>query len=191
MIITDGTGSSVGVEVDDTNKLMARAIARTEVTEASSNGDSYIVTSGFVTLTNTSKSAILYYKNEEDRDVIITRFIGNARSSTGASVSHVLADIVSNPSGMVGGTTVTAPANNLNLGSSRTLLRSAEVGLQGATLTGGAPFSGFVLPLQNFSVESSSIIMPKGSSIGVTVTPPAGNTSFSFAIGLNVHLGPS
>lgn len=189
MRITNGVGDSTPAKVDDTNRLMVRSTTSTEVLEASSNGESFILTSGFITFTNANESAILYYKNNEDRDVIISRFIGNCRTSTGGTTNHALINLRSNPTGMVGGTGQPAAFNNLNLGSSKTILADSEVGLTGSTLTNGSAFSGFIIPIQNFSAESSSIRMPKGSSIGITVTPPAGNTSFSFAVGLNIHLG--
>ena len=68
-IIKDGTGSGNTAQVDISNKLNTRAIISPSIHEAAEVGEAVFVSSGFVTLTTTCQSAILWYQNDEDRDL--------------------------------------------------------------------------------------------------------------------------
>ena len=185
--IQDGTGSKRKVKVSNANRLYAESVIRTEREEESLLGEAYIVGSGFVTLTGTSTSAVLYLKNNEDSDLVITRFLIGVKKSSGGTENFITGIIYQNPTSMVSGTTNPLIINNVNFGSSNTVDVDSEIGQTGALLVGGSAYLSIVAPTENLTSESASTILPKGSSIGVFITPPAGNTSIDVSVGINLH----
>ena len=185
--IQDGTGSSKKVKVSDSNRLFVESVTRSEREEEALLGEAYIVGSGFVELTTTGTSAVLYFKNNEDEDLVITRFLIGVKKSSGGTENFVTGIIYKNPTSMVSGTTNSLILNNVNFGSSNTLNIDSEIGQTGALLAGGSAYLATVAPTENLTAEDASTILPKGSSIGVFITPPPGNTSIEVGIGINLH----
>ena len=185
--IQDGTGSSKKVKVSDSNRLFVESVTRSEREEEALLGEAYIVGSGFVELTTTGTSAVLYFKNNEDEDLVITRFLIGVKKSSGGTENFVTGIIYKNPTSMVSGTTNSLILNNVNFGSSNTLNIDSEIGQTGALLAGGSAYLATVAPTENLTAEDASTIIPKGSSIGVFITPPPGNTSIEVSIGINLH----
>jgi len=185
--IQDGTGSSKKVKVSDSNRLFVESVTRSEREEEALLGEAYIVGSGFVELTTTGTSAVLYFKNNEDEDLVITRFLIGVKKSSGGTENFVTGIIYKNPTSMVSGTTNSLILNNVNFGSSNTLNIDSEIGQTGALLAGGSAYLATVAPTENLTAEDASTILPKGSSIGVFITPPPGNTSIEVSIGINLH----
>lgn len=186
----DGKGTGYLAEVDKTHRIRSRAVSESEQNEQASLGMAYTIPSGFITLTNTSESALMWLKNNETENLLITRFIASVRKSTGGTDNHARILIYYNPTGMTGGSGTDLTPVNLNFGSSNTLANTSEIGLQGASLDGATLFGGFVVPMESLTSESASIVLPKGASIGVTCVPPAGNTSLDVAVGMSTHLAP-
>lgn len=185
--IQDGTGSSKKVRVSNSNKLFTESVTRSEREEEALLGEAYIVGSGFVELTTTGTSAVLYFKNNEDEDLVVTRFLIGVKKSAGGTENFVTGIIYKNPTSMVSGTTNSLTLNNVNFGSSNTLNIDSEIGQTGALLAGGSAYLATVAPTENLTAEDASTIIPKGSSIGVFITPPPGNTSIEVSIGINLH----
>jgi len=185
--IQDGTGSSKKAKVSNSNRLFVESVTRSEREEEALLGEAYIVGSGFVELTTTGTSAVLYFKNNEDEDLVITRFLIGVKKSSGGTENFVTGIIYKNPTSMVSGTTNSLILNNVNFGSSNTLNIDSEIGQTGALLAGGSAYLATVAPTENLTAEDASTILPKGSSIGVFITPPPGNTSIEVSIGINLH----
>ena len=185
--IQDGTGSKRKVKVGNSNKLFTEATTRNEREEQSILGEAYIVGTGFVNLTTSGTSAVLYFKNNEDVDLVITRFLIGVKKSAGGTENFITRVIYKNPTSMVSGTGNPLAINNVNFGSSNTVDADSEIGQQGALLAGGSAYLATVIPTENITSEDASTILPKGSSIGVFITPPPGNTSINVSVGLNLH----
>ena len=185
--IQDGTGSNRRVRVGTSNRLFTESTIRTEREEEALSGEAYIVGSGFVELTTTGTSAVLYFKNNEDVDLVITRFLVGVKASAGGTENFVTGIIYKNPTSMVSGTGNPLVINNVNFGSSNSVDADSEIGQQGALLAGGSSYLATVVPTENITSEDASTILPKGSSIGVYITPPPGNTSINVSVGINLH----
>jgi len=185
--IQDGTGSKRKVRVSNSNRLFTESVSRTEREEEALLGEAYILGSGFVTLTGTSTSAVLYLKNNEDDDLVITRFLIGVKKSSGGTENFITGIIYRNPTSMVSGTGNPLIINNINFGSSNNVDVDSEIGQTGALLAGGSAYLSTVAPTENLTSEGASTILPKGSSIGVFITPPAGNTSIDVSVGINLH----
>jgi hypothetical protein len=185
--IQDGTGSNRKVRVGISNRLFVESTIRSEREEEALLGEAYIVGSGFVELTTTGTSAVLYFKNNEDVDLVITRFLVGVKASAGGTENFITGIIYKNPTSMTGGTGSPLLIDNANFGSSNTIDADSEIGQQGALLVGGSPYLATVAPTEMLTAEDASTILPKGSSIGVFITPPPGNTSVEVSVGINMH----
>lgn len=183
--IKDGTGEGNYARVDATQKLSVRAISETFQNEAGLEGNAFLLSTGFVNLTSANPSAVLYFKNNDIVDLLITRFLVSARNSTGGSENHCTVILYKNPIGIGSGSGIDMNVNNINFGSFNSLTNESEIGQEAATMTNGSSFGGFVIPLEQLTSEESSIVLKKGNSIGAVVIPPSGNTSFTIGIGIN------
>ena len=185
--ILDGTGKNIKAKVSVDNRLYTQSVNRSEREEESLVGEAYIIGTGFVNLTTTGTSAVLYFKNNEDMDLIITKFLVGVKKSDGGTENFVTGIIYKNPTSMVSGTGNPLSINNVNFGSSNTVDADSEIGQQGALLAGGSAYLATVAPTESLTSEDTSTILPKGSSIGVFITPPPGNTSVDVSVGINLH----
>jgi len=185
--ILDGTGRNIKAKVSVDNRLYTQSVNRSEREEQSLVGEAYIIGTGFVNLTTSGTSAVLYFKNNEDVDLVITRFLVGVKKSSGGTENFVTGIIYKNPTSMVSGTGNPLAINNVNFGSSNTVDADSEIGQQGALLAGGSAYLATVAPTENLTAEDASTIIPKGSSIGVFITPPPGNTSVDVSVGINLH----
>ena len=185
--ILDGTGRNIKAKVSVDNRLYTQSVNRSEREEQSLVGEAYIIGTGFVNLTTSGTSAVLYFKNNEDVDLVITRFLVGVKKSAGGTENFVTGIIYKNPTSMVSGTGNPLAINNVNFGSSNTIDADSEIGQQGALLAGGSAYLATVAPTESLTSEDASTIIPKGSSIGVFITPPPGNTSLDVSVGINLH----
>lgn len=184
-----GSGSFKN-KIDETDRLWTRTVSETEQNEQSTLGEAFTISSGFVNLSGTAESALFYLKNNSERDLLITRFIASCRDSTNGTQNHARLIIYYNPTGMTGGSSNSLNIVNLNFGSSKNLVSDSEIGANAATLDNPSVFGGFVVPLESLTSESASIVLPQGSSIGVTAIAPTGNTSMDIGVGISCHLSP-
>lgn len=189
MKIQDGSGGGYEMGVDSSNRALTRAITEGEAFEALGKGDHYAVTSGAITLTNTSANAMLYFQNDEDKDILIDRIIVNTDDSTGGTDDQFILTLYKNPDGLTSGAGTDVTQVNTNFGSSNTLNLISEKGAAGATVSGGAAVGTWRIenPTRH-RVINVRLLLPKGSSIAIAYTPPASNTSMVAICAMNVHL---
>lgn len=185
--IQDGTGSSKKAKVSSSNKLSVESVIRSEREEVGILGESYNVSTGFVRLTSANQSSVLYFKNNEDVDLIVTEFLFAVRDSTGGTTRHIRVDIIKNPASMSSGSGTDLNISNINFGSSNTVNSDSEIGQEGSTLNRGTTYLLLVAPVDDLTTEVSSTIIPKGSSIGVNVVPPTSNTALDVNVEIKLH----
>lgn len=177
--------------VDNEGHVLARSKSISEQTDAAQKGQSFNFNTGTLTLTTDTESSLFYVKNNEDQDIVISRVFVTMGPSTGGAGKNWSAKIVANPTG---GTVISAGTDkapqNFNFGSSQTLDSVAKVGGQAFTCTGGSVPVEFLFPSDAYrtQVPFESIVLPRGSSLCFSVTPPAGNTSVVIQAGLNAYL---
>jgi len=185
--IQDGTGSSKKAKVGSSNKLSVESVIRSEREEGGILGEAYNVSTDFVRLTSANQSSVLYFKNNEDVDLIVTEFLFAVRDSTGGTTRHIRVDIIKNPISMGSGSGTDLNISNINFGSSNTVNSDSEIGQEGSTLNNGTTYLLLVAPLDNLTTEVASTIIPKGSSIGVNVVPPTSNTALEVNVEMKLH----
>lgn len=186
--IKDGTGKGYLAKVDGTNKVQTRSVTEPGNLEACVAGEAYVITSGTITLTSASESAVLYYQNDEDVDIILTRYnIGIKSTTSGTDTFATMTVYASNVTSMSDGSGNAALIVNSNIGSSKTLVTTnSERGIEGASINGTAGLNLFV-PIERSTFITLNVVIPKGSAMGFSITPPTANTSIDVSLGLNVH----
>lgn len=174
MNIEDGKGSGKLAEVDDNNRLQVGSVSNTAGQKAAENGDFYQIGVPLVTLTSANESAILYVKNNGESDIKVTDVVIFCDTSTGGA-GMVELRLYRQPNGISTGT-ATVPLNT-NFGSANVLEVDSEFGAEGATVSGGTFVANTLVRSEERSQFPLSWILPRGTSIAITVVPPTGNTS--------------
>ena len=187
-IIQDGTGKSYGAKVDIDGRLHVDSIGTDREAYSSQLGNSFNLNTGRITLTNAStENAVMYVRNNENFPLVLTNFFYQTGASTGGS-GNIFVEIIRNPTTgtIVSGATAGDINVNRNFGSSKTLDVIFYKGATGLTFTDGSTALESILATatQRIAVSAGAITLPKGSSVGVVFTTPAGNTSMivEFAI---------
>lgn len=188
--ILSGTGTGKEACVDNTNRVCVRSISESESDESSVQGQRYNINTGDITLTSANESAVLYFKNNEDYEFVINTIIYNIDDSTGGTAA-VTVDVYFKTTGgtIVSGATDVDMNVNLNLASANTLTADAYKGAEGNTQIGGVQaVSSLIQPGGRAAVSLGKVIIPKGQSIAITMTPPSGNTSIKVQAALSGYV---
>lgn len=179
--ITDGKGKGFSAGVDENNRLLTNSISETVFQYSAELGDAYFIGTPLVTLTNANTSALIYIENNEDEPLILGNFFFIAESTTGGSPSIFRATWYKNPTAISSGTATTAL--NQNFGSSNELNATIQYGAQGANVSGGTIAASLSFPIGQFNQLDANLVLEKGSSFALAITPPAGNTSMAVQFG--------
>jgi len=192
--IEGGNNPGHRTSVTATGQLNTTATQISAQTEASIAGDAYNVNSGLFNLTSDVETPIAFFKNDtEDRDIIIDAMVLSICDSVGGS-GELTARIIADPTGgtiLTGGTDRVVA--NLNLSSRKTLGVTATDGATGLTFSGGEDVFHFFFPVDNtnHNLVFESLVLPRGASFIITLTPPAGNTSLPILTGISAYLKDS
>jgi len=185
--IQDGTGGANRVKVDETNRMLTRGVQISEQNESLNEGLDWNIETGYKTLTTASASDLIYIKNTSEGHLIVSLYVVLAKASTGGS-GDLLIDILRNPTG---GTVVSdaldCNAVNMHFGSSKQPPVDMFYGGEGKTLTGHdnqlvsktTADNRFLLPITTH--------LSRGSSVGVRITPPTGNTSMDINVAIEIY----
>lgn len=187
-VIKDGaTGNTA--QVDSRNRLRTFSTAQSAATAASIGGDTFFITHDVINLSSDNESFIFHLENNDTLDWIVNllQFVfGPSTDGTGDFRTKV----VRNPTG---GTLITAgtevEAINMNIGSPAPLSGTFLVGVDGSTSTGGDANPAVLIPAAPTAVELNSgpIVIPPGTSVNLSVTPPSGNISINAQVTLIIN----
>ncbi len=189
--IISGIGNGKSLAVDNNNRAQTSAMTLSEASTASRNGDAYNINTGDITLTTANESSVLYVKNNEVRDLIVTTVIFLIGSSTGGTGDLVTSVFSNTTIGTVVDDAVDVEMKeNKNFGNSNSLAADAFVGSEGKTLTNGTKVFSSRLDgaAKQYSIGTGDIILPKGSSMGIKITPQTSNTSVTLQVALATYL---
>lgn len=187
--LLDGTGRGFKAKVNEKFRLETQTVNRTAEEDASLLGDNYLCGSGPVNLTSGSESAIFYFKNNEDKDVVIKNFTFNSTAvsgGAGAADAVFLIRLYKNPDGISGGTDI--PPANVNFGSSKELNAVSQFGAEGSTVTNGVQAGSTYMQQKELVRAPLSWVVPKGASFAITVQPDSANNSTQVNIFLDAYL---
>ena len=185
--ILDGWGTGVEGRIDPEGRLFTLGVAEPPILHAALIGDAYILQSPKITLTTANPSAVLYIKNDDPSRLLVC---DELRTFLGESDSPGDVELIcySNPTGgtLLSAGTANYPKNR-NLGQTVPAQVTALTGVEGQTLTGGSEIIAAIAQDRVSPGVELYFGVPNGSSIGITVTPPAGNTSMSMRIRLSFY----
>lgn len=193
MIIKDGAGSGASVKVSPvTNRIHASAISSQEELFHAQTGDAYRLNTGLITLTTANESGILYLKNNEENDLVITGVILRFGTTVSGS-GNTFIKMYRNPTtgSLVSTGTDLAPTNR-NFGSSNTLDVDSKIGTGAAlTITNGDVVITTVKAAPPYDVSfftNPVAVLPRGTSLAFSVTPPTGNISMACQTAISIFL---
>jgi len=179
--IKDGTGTGKVAKVTDENRIETASIVEDENAHACVLGDKYNINTGDITLTDAAETTVLYIKNNETNDLVITSFIYNLGATT-SGTGDVKINIIRNPTtgDIVTNASAVEAVSNQNFGSSETFTGDVYKGATAdAVVTDGA-ISVSTRSASNTGrivIALGAMIVPKGSSVALNYTPPASNSS--------------
>jgi hypothetical protein len=131
----------------------------------------------------------LYLKNNGDVDLAILT-IGFLLGNSTGGIGDLTLDVVKNPTTgtLISGATNVAINENKNAGSSQTLSVDAFKGAEGSTITNGTDWYYSTVPgdARTYVINTGSLVIPKGSSVSVSVTPQGSNSSMNLSLFLSV-----
>lgn len=191
MKIEDGKGSGRKAAVSEEQRLEVDAIVESLQAFHNNKGKGFMIDSNLISLTSTSESQVMYIKNTGDKDIIIDNMWVNFDMSTGGT-GRVRVALYANPTGGTITTSAQAPLGpqNLNFGSNNTLNADVYKGLEGHTQTGGTVYAYFIRTDEQtgrfylLDLDKSTIVLPKGSSLSISITPPSGNAAMTVNAGM-------
>lgn len=188
--IMDGTGTSTFAKVSS-NRLFTDSVQRSEILESAFDGNAFNINTGTINLTSSNKSAVLYVKNNETKDLVVEAFIYLIGNSTGGSGDMIIS-VLRNPTEgtIVSDATSVSYKGNRNFGSAKTLQADQYKGDEGLTFTDGDVIIESIFnqaPTRSF-ISGDGLTLPSGSSIGIEITPASGNTSVNCQFALPCYL---
>lgn len=186
--ITGGSNRN-NADVDNTNRLLTRSVVRSDGVDAGFRGDAFFILTPEIELTTDGESAAWVYQNDEDRDLVVTSTLVSSNLSTGGT-DQVFENRRFSGIGLelAGGTGTPVPTANKIFGSNQVLQNTSELGQEGATVTTPTVTSPQFVPAGLTFQNNIFLIIPKGVSLGVLITPPTGNTSMIFTFLLECFL---
>ena len=187
-VIVDGA-TNFTAKVDEQRRLWTRSTTISHALNASICGDQYIVPPPIINLTSDSESALLYIRNIETENIswALVQILLTLGTSTGGSGEYKINFYANDNLGTI----VTAGADltpiPLNLGSTKPLSATAKTGAEGLSFS-GAPFTERLItefPAM-IQIPLDAVVMPPGTSGGVAIVPPIGNTSMDVDVEFTV-----
>jgi hypothetical protein len=179
--IEDGAGTGKRAKVDKSNRLETFSITESRIADISlREGNSFIITSDFISLTTTASfSGMLYIKNTNtDKNL----FIDKVRvCGTGTSMNAMQCKFFKNPttgtliSDANDGITIAANLGSNNIFTGDVYAASAD----GKTITDGDQFSQFTIHLPGHTIQEydGALILPGGFALAIAVQPSAATTA--------------
>ena len=189
MIIEGSNNPGNRVHVDDFGKMQTRSVTISEQSQKSLSGDSYNINTSDITLTSDVETPVFYFKNDtEDDSIVVPRIFITSLDSDAPGAFHACIY-----SGITGGTILAASdlaPQNFNFGSSKLPGTTLKIGATGETFVGGQRKPEFLFPSekQRSLIGFEAIVLPRGASMVLTVTPPTGSTSWVIQAGANFYI---
>lgn len=190
MIIKDGTGTGNQLRVDGNNRLHNFSISLSENQEATFSGDNYNLNSGEIELTSADESGVLYLKNTSAVDLVVDRLAVSTMATTGGTANErVKMRLYRNPTaGTLISNAVEAPIQtNKNFGSNEAINALVYKGAEGSTVTDGE--LAYIIYASNggSAIVSVDLVLPRGTSMAITLEPTTGNTSQTVYFATSAH----
>jgi len=187
-VIKSGSSGNTA-EVNDRNELKVDATAETRATVEALEGGAFIISTPVLALTSANKSSLLWISNTDTLQWVISQLVFSLTASTGGT-GAAFVEILKNPTaGTLVSAGVVTSAQNLDFGSPTVLTSDIRTGLEGQTLTDGTELTQIVIPVvpSRTLQTGQAIVLSPGTQMGLSVTPPTGNTAMTAHILTILH----
>ncbi len=172
MQIEDGTTAGYRAQVNANNHLATFSTTETKVQVAGFAGDAFNINTGLVALTTTD-SAVLYFKNDEVEDYLITAIAVGIGTVSGTISDSAEVILLKNATGgdIISDASAVDMNSNFNFGSPKVLTSTslAYKGKAGGTMTGGTDHALFYMNGNSRLFAPIDIVIQRGSSIGIKI----------------------
>jgi len=187
-VVVDGI-TSQAARVNEDGQLSTFSQVVSNSLAASIKGDRYNISpDGFITLTDDVETPVIYVQNNEPETIgwALTQLLIVSTLSDGAGEWFV--SFYTNPTS---GTIITGGTDALvisqNLGSQKPLEVTAKTGSTGDTLAGNVKLDRLIpMTPASITIPLDAIVIPPGTSFGMTVTAPVGNTFVKIDVGVSL-----
>ena len=188
MSVTRDSGTRKGQAVNSLGMAHGIDVTYSIAEYYASKGHAYNFNTGNITLTSGSESSVAYIENSEDEDLIVTLLVYLLGGSTGGAAGEEhLVQIMRNPTA-VSYSTAQAPVNR-NCKSFNTLNGNFYKGAEAATSTAGTVMIESVFSSEGRqTVNVGAVVVGKGNSIAIDITPKASNTSMVIQAAVGMYL---
>tara|TARA_R110000822_G_scaffold112278_1_gene243187 strand:+ start:31 stop:618 length:588 start_codon:yes stop_codon:yes gene_type:complete len=189
IIIKDGTGNNISAKVDASHRLLTTATTQSGFKSAQKKGDAFVISTNIITLTSANESAVLYLQLSETSPLVIENLSFRTGASTGGSTTDVIrTDYVQPTTGTLISDATPASVINTLASSTKTLDAVVYQGDEAKTIGGEIVTDQSLHITGQIKDDTTGLIVPQGTAIGISVTPPPGNTSLKIQIIVTVYL---
>jgi len=193
MIIENGEGTGNKLGINGRNEAKTFAVTETEAQAASEVGDAYNINTGDIISIASGNASLIYFKNDEEADIIIEAMAIGLRGFTNLTDMAVIT-VIRNPTtgDIVSDATAVAMNQNRNFGSSKTLKSTtlAYKGKNAGTFTDGDNIVQFYQGNNSRLFAGINLEVPRGSAVGIKVEGGGATAGTAYAA-LVMHLKDS
>jgi len=180
--LRDGKGRGYLASVNQDQQLVTRAIGVEQRLKSTIDAHYYEAATGQLTISDAAETFIIYVQNDDDDKIlVIDRVFWDIWESTGGTGGGILKYYLK-PT--ITGGTVIIP-NNTNFGSTNTMNATCLRSL--TTMAGTVWWTGYIAAATSVALEEGRIVLPSGSTFGISAQAPAGNTSMKIAINVAMY----
>jgi len=177
--IKDGRGSGYLAHVNKDNQLVTRAVVVEQRLKSTLDENYFEVSTGKVTLTDTTETGIIYIKNSDDRPLVIDRVFFDIWSST-AGTGNDGTLIYYKDVTITGGTDITPQVTKYS--SPSVAVGTFKKSL--TTFSGTAWWTAYITDKTSVELEEGRIILPTNGTHAITIAAPTSNTSMAVSINI-------
>lgn len=186
----NGAGGQINqAKVNTEGGLKIRGSVASESEHSVIEGDGFQAFTGIINMTTDVKQSVFYVQNQDTADIMLTSITVGSNISTGGADNSILLESVGNTA--VSDAIVTSGTDvqsfNANGGSARQFTGLIKKGPQTSAVN-GVSVNGVLADFTTGKQFNLTLIVPKGGSAAIEVTPPAGNTSMNLTIALAFHI---
>jgi len=182
----NGITRQAGIQKD---RLKTRSVSTDEILFAVQEGRGFQTYTEEIILTGTAKLMVFYIKNNDVEPILVTSATIGSGVSAGGSDNGLLVEQVGNITAadpiVVSGDDIIA--TNRKSGDPRVFVGDIKKGPQavsGNEFPGNGVLADFTLR-ETFDLSAE---IPKGGTTGISIRPPAGNTSITVTVTISFHV---
>jgi len=187
--IESGSGTGNTAKVNSEFRLEVESVTTDSHEHAAVEARAFNINTGVVSIS--AETAILYIKNNEDRDLFISAIALGVGGGTFTATGFGTITIIKNPTTgtCISGATPVAMNENINYGSSTALTADAYVGASGETFTNGTDVALLATAnAQSRVFATLNQLLQKGNSIGIKFDPNLSSGSTNVYAAAICHL---